>query len=149
VSDTNPDGSTPVPPVQPAPPAYGAPPAYDAAPTPYGSQPPYGSTPSYGAAPAYGTPYGGYAPAKTNTLAIVSLVSSLVGLLIIPLIGSVVGVITGHMSLGQIRNTGEQGRGLALAGTILGYVGLAFIVLGLIVFLAFLPILFASINNSA
>ena len=53
------------------------------------------------------------------------------------------------MSLSQIKNTGEQGRGLAFAGTILGYVGLAFLVLGLIVFLAFLPIVFASINNSA
>src|SRR5918993_1298200 len=160
VSDNNPDGSTPVPPAQPAPPAYAQPPAYDAPPAygtqpiygtqpTYGTEPAYGSAPAYGTAPAYGSPYGGYAPAKTNTLAIVSLVSSLVGLFILPFIGSIVGVITGHMSLSQIKKTGEQGRGLAFAGTIIGYVGLAFIVLGLIVFLAFLPILFASINNSA
>ncbi|WP_254773799.1 DUF4190 domain-containing protein [Microbacterium sp. cf046] len=151
MSDTNPDGSTPVPPAPPAPPAYGspdyaaappaapAPPAYTPAPPAYTPAPPaYGTAPAYGAAPAYGTSYGAYAPAKTNTLAIVSLVSSLVGIFIIPFLGSLAGIITGHMSLGQIKRTGEQGRGLALAGTILGYVGLGFIVLGLIVFFAFL-----------
>ena len=58
------------------------------------------------------------------------------------------GVITGHMALGQIKQTGEQGRGLALAGTILGYVGLAFIVLGVIFFLALLPLLIASVNSA-
>ena len=70
------------------------------------------------------------------------------GIFIIPLIGSVAGVITGHMSLGQIKRTGEQGRGLALAGTITGYVGLGFVLLGLIVFFAFLPLLIASVNTS-
>ena len=43
------------------------------------------------------------------------------------------------MSLGQIKRTGEQGRGLGLTGTILGYVGLAFVLLGMIVFFALLP----------
>lgn len=55
--------------------------------------------------------------AKTNTLAIVSLVSAF--------LISIVAVITGHMALKQIELTGEQGRGLAIAGLILGYIGLA------------------------
>ena len=93
--------------------------------------------------------YGAGGPAKTNTLAIVSLVSSLIGIFIIPLLGSLAGIITGHISLGQVKKTGEQGRGLALAGTIIGYVGLGFIVIGLIVFLAFLlPLIVYSVNTS-
>ena len=44
--------------------------------------------------------------AATNSLAIISLVMSVVGL-------GLVGVITGHISLGQIKRTHEQGRGLA------------------------------------
>ena len=43
---------------------------------------------------------------------------------IIPFIGSIVAVITGHMSLSQIKRTGEGGRGLGLAGTIVGWVGI-------------------------
>jgi protein-disulfide isomerase len=51
---------------------------------------------------------------KTNTLAIVSFVSSfLIGL---------VAIITGHIALAQIRARGELGRGFALAGLIIGYV---------------------------
>lgn len=53
---------------------------------------------------------------KTNVLAIVSLVLSIVGI-------SIGGVITGHIALKQIRDRGEGGRGLALAGTIVGWVG--------------------------
>ncbi len=59
-----------------------------------------------------------YAPApgparKVNTLAIAALV---LGLLI-----PIGGIITGHIALVQINRTGEGGRGLALTGTILGY----------------------------
>ena len=59
-----------------------------------------------------GTPAG--APQKTNTFAIVSLVSAF--------FVSLLGIIFGHIALNQIKKTGEGGRGLALAGTILGYV---------------------------
>lgn len=57
------------------------------------------------------------AAAKWNVLSIVSLVTSIVGL-------SLVGVITGHISLSQIKKTGEQGNVLAIIGLILGYLGL-------------------------
>ena len=61
---------------------------------------------------------------KTNTLAIVSLITAF--------LISIVAVITGHIALKQIDQTGEQGRGLALAGLIIGYIGL---VSGLIYFI--------------
>lgn len=133
---SNNDFSQPAPPnAQPTPPAYGQP-----APPPYGGTPGYGAAPAYGSAPTYGGPaYGAYAAAKTNTLAIVSLIASIAGLTVVPFIGSIVGVITGHMSLGQIKRTGEGGRGIGLAGTIIGWVGLALAVLGTIIVLAMIP----------
>jgi len=136
VSDTtNPtEGSTPsaspVPPAAPVPP-YAAPSygsgSYGTPPPAYGTQPP---TPGY-AAPSY-APQGyapGYAPARTNVMAIISLVASIAGLTIVPLIGSIVGTILGHMALKQVRTSGEAGRGMALAGTIVGWVGIGFCVL--------------------
>lgn len=140
MSDTNPDGTHPVP---PAPPAYGAPqtpqpPAYGSTPA-YGPTPPaYGAAPAYGSAPGYAAPYGAYAPVKTNTLAIISMIASIAGFIwILPFIGSLAGAIMGHISLRQIAATGEKGRGMALAGIIVGYVGLALFVIGIIAFFAF------------
>ncbi|MEN9621068.1 MAG: hypothetical protein RL499_1261 [Actinomycetota bacterium] len=72
-------------------------------------------TPPPAAQPAP-TPYAAPAGAKTNTLAIVSLV--------LAFFISLGAVICGHIALSQIKKTGENGRGLALAGLILGYVGL-------------------------
>ncbi len=51
---------------------------------------------------------------KTNTLAIVALI---LGLVIPP-----GGIIVGHIALSQIRKSREAGHGLALVGTVLGYV---------------------------
>ncbi|GAA1001001.1 hypothetical protein GCM10009563_29470 [Subtercola frigoramans] len=66
---------------------------------------------------------------KYNVLAIVSLVSAFVL--------SLVAVITGHLALSQIKKTGEKGRGLALAGVILGYAGiLAGIIVGIVLVVA-------------
>ena len=56
--------------------------------------------------------------AKTNAMAIVSLVTSILGL-------SLIGVITGHIGMSQIKKTGEQGNGLAVAGLVIGYIGVA------------------------
>jgi len=60
-------------------------------------------------------------PNKTNVLAIISLVSSF--------FISIVGIVLGHIALSQIKRTGEGGRGLAIAGLVIGYIGL---VLGII-----------------
>jgi hypothetical protein len=70
--------------------------------------------------PPYGAYQGGqYTPGQEpryNVLAIVSLVSAF--------FLSLVAVITGHMALGQIKRTAEKGRGLAIAGLVLGYAGI-------------------------
>ena len=71
------------------------------------------------------------APRRMNPLAVVSLVF---GVLQIGLwfIGAAVAIITGHIARHQIRRTGDNGSGMALAGLILGYVGLALSVLALV-----------------
>ncbi|MGX5682018.1 DUF4190 domain-containing protein [Schumannella luteola] len=64
--------------------------------------------------------------AKWNVLSIVSLVTSIIGF-------SLVGVITGHIALSQIKKTGEQGNVLAIIGLILGYIGLVAFIIFIIV----------------
>jgi hypothetical protein len=87
----------------------------------YGPQPPY---------PAYQQPYPPAPP--TNGLAIAALVCGVggfvIGLSFIP------AIICGHLARAQIRRTGEQGAGLALAGLILGYVGIALFIVLIAVF---------------
>jgi tetratricopeptide (TPR) repeat protein len=58
-------------------------------------------------------------PARTNSLAIASLVLSLCGLLFC--VSAPVGAVIGHVARGQIRDRGENGDGLALAGIIVGW----------------------------
>jgi len=67
--------------------------------------------------------------AKTNVLAIVSLVTSILGL-------SIVGIITGHIGMNQIKKTGESGRGLAMWGLVLGYLVLVVEVIWVVVAIA-------------
>lgn len=73
-------------------------------------------------------PYQPYYPVQksTNGLAIGSLVCSLFWFF---WVGSVVGVIFGHVSLAQIRRNHEEGTGLAVAGLVIGYLGLAMLML--------------------
>ena len=70
-----------------------------------------------------------------NTLSIVALVLAFV----VPLGG----IICGHLALGQIRRTGERGHGLALAGSVIGWVLTVFLVL-----VAVLVVLFSALAVS-
>lgn len=73
---------------------------------------------------------------RTNTLAIIALIGAFV---LAP-----VGIICGHIALGQIKRTGEGGHGLALWGTILGYVFTAFWIIGIIIYVAAFAFLFST-----
>ena len=108
------------------------------------AQPTYGQPQQYGQpAPGYAQPYGQVyaAPPKTNTLAIVSLVLSLVGV-------GIGGIITGHIALNQIKTSGEGGRGLALAGTIIGYAAVAIGIIAIIFYVVFFALVIGSAGFS-
>ena len=85
--------------------------------------------PSY---PAYPPAYPPAVP-QTSTMAIVSLVSGIASWLVLPTIGAVVAVVTGHMARNEIRQSGGQltGDGLATAGLVLGYLQIGLTALGM------------------
>lgn len=86
-------------------------------------------TPPAAPTPPPATPYAAApAAAKTNTLAIVSLV--------LAFFISLGAVICGHIALSQIKKTGENGRGLAIAGLVLGYLGLVVGLIGTIIWIS-------------
>jgi hypothetical protein len=67
---------------------------------------------------------------QTSGLAIASLVTGLLGWTLLPLLGSIVAIVTGHLARGEIRRQpGLEGDGLAVAGLVLGYAGVAMAVL--------------------
>ena len=78
---------------------------------------------------------------RTNTLAIVSLATGALSIFghIIPGVGgftmALIAVITGFMARRQIKETGEQGMGMAIAGIIIGIAHLLLIVLVIIALL--------------
>lgn len=73
--------------------------------------------------------------AKTNTMALVSLVAGILGLTIFPFLGSIAAVITGMMARKEIAASAgaETGAGMAMAGLVMGWIGVALGVLGLCV----------------
>jgi hypothetical protein len=73
-------------------------------------------------------------------MAIISMVASILGLTAIPVVGSIVGVVTGHIARRQIAASGEQGSGAATAGLIIGYVGVA--LLALVIVLGIVALVF-------
>lgn len=80
-------------------------------------------------APMYQQPPPGYGPpsAPTNGMAIASLVCGVLGLAVG--ITFIPAIICGHSSIKQIKQTGEGGRGLAVAGLVLGYLVFALFLL--------------------
>lgn len=75
-----------------------------------------------------------YSP-PTSSMATISLIAGILGLTIFPFIGSIVAVITASMAKNEIRASRGAlgGEGLAKAGGILGWIGIALGVLGLCV----------------
>lgn len=77
-------------------------------------------------------------PAGTNGLAVGALVCGLVGviggLLTCGLLAPVtlVGLVLGHVALAQIKRTGQEGRGMALTGVVIGWIPVALVLLWLL-----------------
>ena len=88
-------------------------------------------------------PYGAYrypAPPPTNTMAIAALVSAVV---FAPL-----GIVFGHISLSQIKRTGEEGRGLAIAGLVIGYLVTVLTVIAVVVGVVFSTLVIRGFRDS-
>lgn len=102
------------------------------------------------------TPYSPNDPSvpQTNTLALVSLISGILGWVILPCIGGVVAVITGHMARKELRAPGNRlsGDGFATAGLILGWSQIGITILaGIVIFIAltFFSVSASSLYNNS
>jgi hypothetical protein len=97
---------------------------------PPGTAPPQGQP--WGAPPpGWGAPAPYNAVPKTNGLAIGALIAGCAQFAFCG-VGAIVAIVLGHIARGQIKrsNGAETGRGLATAGLVLGYVGIALTVVG-------------------
>lgn len=135
-----PDPAQPLPPAPPLPdvPPYAAPPGWQPPPPPYaappGWQPPPPPPPPYGAPPNWQSgysPYGYPAPGNTNGFAIAALVCAIV-FSVVPFLGVALGIGFGITGLRQCAARNERGRGLAIAGIVIGGLGALFWILALI-----------------
>ena len=70
---------------------------------------------------------------RTSTLAIVSLITGILCWFLLPLIGAIIAVVTGHMAKSEIRQSNGliTGEGMATAGLVLGYIHLGLSLIGL------------------
>ena len=73
----------------------------------------------------------GYAQ-QTSSLAVISLIAGIASFFIVPVIGAIAAVITGNMAKKEIRQSGGRygGMGMAKWGVILGWINIAFGLLG-------------------
>ncbi len=71
--------------------------------------------------------------ARTNGMAIAALVCGIGGFFVFPV--SIAAVVLGHIARREVRRTGEAGSGMATAGLVLGYVGIA---IGILLIVAFI-----------
>ena len=71
---------------------------------------------------------------KTSTLAVVSLVFGLLGWTALPVIGSLIAIVTGHMARTEIQQSFDsiQGDGLAVAGLVLGWIPIIMLLLAIV-----------------
>lgn len=78
-------------------------------------------------------------PRQTNSMAIVALIAALA---FAPL-----GIVFGHIALSQIRRTDEEGKPLAIAGLVIGYVFTALLVVVIVFWLIMVLVLANTIDK--
>ena len=90
-------------------------------------------------------------PVQNSSLAIVSLVSGIASWFVLPVLGALIAVITGHMAKKEIRASEGHLSGveMANAGLALGYIHLALTVIGICLFVLAFAALFAFVFSSA
>lgn len=88
---------------------------------------------------------------KTSALAIWSLVLGILSLMCFSILAAIPGVICGHKALSKIKNAGGAlaGRGLAIAGLVTGYIGIAWAIFFIPLMLAIAIPNFVKARNTA
>jgi len=84
---------------------------------------------------------------RTNPLAIAALCCAIGQVIAGPFAG-VAAIVLGSISLKRIRVTGEDGRGLAITGLVLGIVGTVLLILLIVFVLAFFKSVVTNVNNN-
>lgn len=83
------------------------------------------------------------APQRTSALAIAALACGIAGLTVFPLLASFAAVVLGTMARNELRRDPTlDGDGMATAGLVLGWIGVALALLGLLLFLALILLVF-------
>lgn len=85
---------------------------------------------------------------NANNLAIASFVVGIASFILFPFIGGIAAIIMGHMALGKVGRQRKEGRGFALAGTILGYVNAIGVSLLIIAASVLLPLIVDQVRTS-
>ncbi|MFO7585697.1 MAG: DUF4190 domain-containing protein [Anaerolineales bacterium] len=78
-------------------------------------------------------PQGNYQPLPTSTMAVISLISGILGFIALPILASIVALFTGYAARGETRAAPPtaSGDGLATAGIVMGWIQIALGVIGL------------------
>ena len=75
---------------------------------------------------------------QNSTLAVISLVAGILGWTLLPFLGSLVAIVTGHMARKEIRlNPALDGDSMAIIGLVLGWVVVIGTVLAIFAFVLF------------
>lgn len=86
----------------------------------------------------------------TSTLAIVSLVAAILGFTMLPIIGSIVAIVTGYSARKETRAVPALvgGDGLATAGIIMGWIQVGLVVVGTCCFAAYFVFILGAVGLS-
>ena len=81
----------------------------------------------------------------TNTMAVISMIAGILGLTVVPVLGSIVALVVGYMARKEIResNGGQGGDGIAVAGIVMGWISVGLAVCACVAFIAFIAFAFA------
>ncbi|MBN9612686.1 MAG: DUF4190 domain-containing protein [Actinobacteria bacterium] len=77
--------------------------------------------------------------AQTNTFALVSI--------ILAFIQPIAAIVFGHMGMSQIKRNGDGGRGLALAGLIIGYIYVALMIAFVLFYVSMVALMIGSMGS--
>jgi len=94
--------------------------------------------------------YSGAPLLPTSSMAIVSLISGILGFFMLPVLGSIVALITGYLARQETRAVPPRasGDGMATAGIIMGWIQIGLAILGICCFIAYFVFIIGMVGVS-